>query len=80
MLDARDRIVAVIALIDSTKDGPDAVPGGDGFCQGVAYHTRTDSDFAKQFLRRLGVNVSGNDRDSHEGHHGKKHGRNANDD
>jgi hypothetical protein len=78
VLDSRDRIVAVIALIDSTKDGPGAVPGGDGFCQGVAYHTRTDSDFAKQFLQRVGVDVSGSDGDSHEGHHGKKHGRNAN--
>jgi hypothetical protein len=72
VLTSKDEIVAVIALIDSSA----GVPGGDGFCQGVAYHTRTDTTFAKRFLRTFGVSVKGNDGDSHDGHHGHKHGRN----
>lgn len=68
VLDADGEIVAVIALLDPSPQG--------GECQGVAYHTRTDSGFAKQFLRRAGVNVPGNDHDSHDGHSGWKNGKN----
>lgn len=58
VLDANGDIVAVIALVDAD---PADSPVGDGFCQGVAFHFRTDTPTAKKFLAKFGVKIGGND-------------------
>ena len=67
MLNAQGQIVAVMSLVDGATDGE---------CLGGAYHYRTDTQEAKQFLARFGVSLSGSGRDDHDWHPGRhKHGR-----
>jgi hypothetical protein len=70
VLDADGEIVAVMALVAGDLDG---------YCQGLAYHYRTDTADSQQFLARFGVRVGGNGGDDgHHGHRGK-HGHDLRD-
>lgn len=75
VLDGNGDVVAVIALLDTS---PDDSPFGDDFCQGIAFHYRTDTADSQLFLARFGVRVGGNGHD--DGHHHGKHGRAETDD
>jgi V8-like Glu-specific endopeptidase len=66
VLNADGEIVAVVSLVDGSTDGG---------CLGGAYHYRTDTPEAKQFLARFGVSLSGSGHDGHDWHPGhRKHG------
>jgi V8-like Glu-specific endopeptidase len=66
VLNAQGQIVAVMSLVDGSDDGG---------CLGGAYHYRTDTNEAKQFLARYGVQLSGSGRDQTDWHPGwRKHG------
>jgi V8-like Glu-specific endopeptidase len=66
VLNAQGQIVAVMSLVDGADDGA---------CLGGAYHYRTDTAEAKQFLARFGVQLSGSGRGDHDWSPGRrKHG------
>ncbi len=76
VLSSDGAIVAVVSLIDTS---PNDSPYGDGFCQGIGFHYRTDTVEARDFLAAYGVGVGGDD--AGHGHHGGgKQGRDVNDD